>query len=76
MSSNFGLNDVCELMHLGELINEKDRCKTCHGKKVTQESKNIEIVVGPGMRDGEKITLHGEGDQMVRATVEIISLVM
>jgi len=70
MSSNFDLNYVCELMYVGELINEKDRCKTCHGKKVTQESKNIEIIVDPGMRDGQKITLHGQGDQMVRATVD------
>lgn len=48
----------------GEIINEKDRCKTCHGKKVTQESKGIEIQVNPGMKDGQKITLHGQGDQM------------
>lgn len=48
----------------GELINEKDRCKVCRGKKVTQESKGIEILVNPGMKDGQKITLHGQGDQM------------
>ena len=52
-------------MRAGELINEKDRCKTCHGKKVTQESKGVEIHVNPGMKDGQKITLHGQGDQMV-----------
>jgi len=49
------------------MINEKDRCKTCRGKKVTQESKDIEIHVEQGMRDGQKITLHGQGDQMVSA---------
>jgi len=59
-------------MHVGEMINEKDRCKVCHGKKVTQESKNIEIHIDPGMRDGHKITLHGQGDQMV--SVASISL--
>jgi len=52
-------------MDVGELINEKDRCKMCHGKKVTQESKSIEIRVDPGMRDSQKITLHGQGDQLV-----------
>jgi len=52
-------------MLAGELINEKDRCKVCRGKKVTQESKGIEIHVNPGMKDGQKITLHGQGDQMV-----------
>jgi len=55
----------CNAMLAGELINEKDRCKTCKGKKVTQESKSIEIHVNPGMRQGQKITLHGQGDQMV-----------
>ena len=52
-------------MHAGELINEKDRCKSCQGKKVTQESKDVEIHVNPGMKQGQKITLHGQGDQMV-----------
>lgn len=56
---------ILAVMHVGEVINEKDRCKTCHGKKVTQESKDIEIRVDPGMKDGQKITLHGQGDQMV-----------
>jgi len=52
---------------VGEVINEKDRCKKCRGKKVTQESKDIEIRVDPGMKDGQRITLHGQGDQMVSA---------
>jgi len=52
-------------MSSGEVINEKDRCKMCQGKKVTQESKNVEIHVEVGMKDNQKITLHGQGDQMV-----------
>lgn len=42
---------------------EKDRCKTCHGKKVVRERKILEVHVDRGMRDGQKITFHGEGDQ-------------
>jgi len=48
----------------GEIINEKDRCKTCAGKKVVQETKSIEVHVDKGMKDNQKITMHGEGDQL------------
>ena len=51
---------------LGEMINEKDRCKVCQGRKVIKESKILEVHVDKGMRDGQKITFRGEGDQMVR----------
>ncbi|XP_059486110.1 dnaJ homolog subfamily A member 2-like [Neocloeon triangulifer] len=47
----------------GETIAEKDRCQTCRGKKVINESKVIEAHVDKGMRDGQKIYLRGEGDQ-------------
>jgi len=63
-------------MLAGELINEKDRCKMCRGKKVTQESKDIEIHVDPGMKDGQKITLHGQGDQMVSTDYVVTLLVI
>ena len=56
----------------GELINEKDRCKTCKGKKVVQETKTLEVHVDKGMKDEQKITLHGQGDQLVRVTYFII----
>lgn len=48
------------------MINEKDRCKVCQGRKVVKESKILEVHVDKGMRDGQKITFRGEGDQMVR----------
>ena len=49
----------------GEIINEKDRCKECKGKKVTNETKILEVHVDKGMKDGQKITFRGEGDQLV-----------
>jgi len=47
----------------GEIINNKDRCKQCLGKKVVKEKKVIECEIKPGMKDGEKVTFQGEGDQ-------------
>ncbi|XP_022918984.1 dnaJ homolog subfamily A member 2-like [Onthophagus taurus] len=47
----------------GEVINEKDRCPTCHGKKVCNETKILEVHVDKGMTENQKIFFRGEGDQ-------------
>ncbi|XP_006012112.1 dnaJ homolog subfamily A member 4 [Latimeria chalumnae] len=47
----------------GEQINPKDRCKVCNGLKVVKEKKILEVHIDKGMRDGQKITFYGEGDQ-------------
>uniref|UniRef100_A0A7S4IEX5 Uncharacterized protein n=1 Tax=Vannella robusta TaxID=1487602 RepID=A0A7S4IEX5_9EUKA len=47
----------------GEIIDPKDRCKACKGKKTVKESKIIEVEIDRGMREGQKITFSGEGDQ-------------
>ncbi len=50
---------------LGSVIPDRDRCKRCHGKKTVQEKKMLEVHVSPGMKEGQKITFAGEGDQEV-----------
>jgi DnaJ family protein A protein 2 len=47
----------------GEVINEKDKCKTCDGKKVTKEKKIIEVQIDKGAPNGEKYVFHGEADE-------------
>lgn len=47
----------------GEIIREKDRCRQCMGKKVVRERKILEVYITKGMKDGQKITFSGEGDQ-------------
>ncbi|KAL0082887.1 ATPase GET3 [Phycomyces blakesleeanus] len=47
----------------GEIVNERDRCKHCVGKKIISERKILEVHIDKGMRDGQKITFQGEGDQ-------------
>ena len=54
-----------KLFLLGEIINEKDKCKKCNGRKTTQEQKIIEVKISPGMRNMQKIIFYDEGDQEV-----------
>ncbi|EIN07597.1 hypothetical protein PUNSTDRAFT_103633 [Punctularia strigosozonata HHB-11173 SS5] len=47
----------------GEIINHKDKCKVCNGKKVVSEKKIIEVHIDKGMRAGQTVVFHGESDQ-------------
>ena len=49
----------------GESISDKDKCKECRGKKVTNETKILEVHVDKGMKHEQKIPFRGEGDQLV-----------
>lgn len=49
----------------GEIINEKDRCKQCSGKKTIRAKKSHEVPVDKGMHDGQKIPFRGESNQEV-----------
>jgi DnaJ family protein A protein 2 len=53
--------DVCQGQ--GDIIDPKDKCPTCKGKKTTSERKILQVHIDPGMRDGQKIVFSGEGDQ-------------
>jgi len=47
----------------GEVINPKDRCKQCMGKKVVSEKKQLEVHIDKGMKNGSQVTFRGESDQ-------------
>jgi len=47
----------------GEIINSKDRCKACLGKKIVEERKVLEVHIEKGMTNGQEIKFSGEGDQ-------------
>jgi len=47
----------------GEIIKEKDRCVRCKGQKIVSEKKALEVHIDKGMKDGQRITFAGEGDQ-------------
>nr|CAX70970.1 DnaJ (Hsp40) homolog, subfamily A, member 1 [Schistosoma japonicum] len=45
-----------------EIINPKDCCKKCEGRKVVRETKVIEVSIDKGMSDGQTIKFAEEGD--------------
>jgi DnaJ family protein A protein 2 len=47
----------------GEMMNPKDRCKTCNGKKTNSERKVLEVHIDKGMKSGQQIRFNGESDQ-------------
>lgn len=47
----------------GEVIPEKDRCKACNGQKKVRNETVLEVHIDKGMKDGQKITFSGQGDQ-------------
>jgi DnaJ homolog subfamily A member 2 len=47
----------------GEIINAKDRCNNCKGKKVLPEKKLLEVHIDKGMKGGQTIHFSGESDQ-------------
>ncbi|XP_070828862.1 dnaJ homolog subfamily A member 4 [Chaetodon trifascialis] len=55
---------ICaECQGQGEKFNSKDRCKNCNGHKVERKKKILEVNIDKGMKDGQRITFNGEGDQ-------------
>ncbi|KAJ9109542.1 hypothetical protein QFC20_003286 [Naganishia adeliensis] len=47
----------------GEIIDPKNRCKQCNGKKTQQERKVLEVHIDKGMKSGQQIKFPGESDQ-------------
>ena len=66
--------DACD--RKGEIIDPKDRCKECKGKKVVKETKIIEVEIDKGMEEGKRITFSGEGDQAPGVTPGDIVVVL
>lgn len=48
----------------GEVFNPKDKCKKCKGKRTVEEKKQLELYIPPGAKEGDKIVLEGEADQI------------
>jgi len=54
---------VCPDCHgSGEKMSSRDKCPECEGRKIVKEKKQIEVVVEPGSKEGQKIVFSGEAD--------------
>lgn len=57
----FSLQQTCpQCRGTGQII--KDPCGTCRGEGKTQETKTLSVKVPPGVDDGDRIRLSGEGE--------------
>ena len=54
--------NICE--GTGSVYNPKDKCKKCKGKKLTEEKKQLEVYIPRGGKEGDKVRLEGEADQV------------
>jgi len=48
----------------GENIPAKDRCKTCNGDKVVEDSKIIKVEIDKGSKEGKRVVFRGESDEL------------
>lgn len=48
----------------GKAIDERDKCKSCRGKKVMKDRKVLEVHIDKGMKNGHKIKFQGEADEV------------
>lgn len=54
--------NVCD--GTGQVYNPKDKCKKCKGKRTTEETKQLELYIPRGAKEGDRIVLEGEADQI------------
>lgn len=47
----------------GKIMDERDKCKECNGKKVFKDRKVLEAIIEKGMKNGQKIRFAGEADE-------------
>ena len=47
---------------IGQIIDKKDQCPKCSGKKTTMEKKILEVFIEKGTENGERIVYEGEGE--------------
>jgi len=47
----------------GKIIDENFLCKVCNGKQIKEEATTLDIYIGKGMKEGQKIVFDGEADE-------------
>ena len=62
--------NVCE--GKGKMIEEKNKCETCHAKCYVVKEKTIMIPLKSGLNDGNKVNLPGKGHQLKNIRTDLI----
>eukprot|EP00475_Leptophrys_vorax_P041715 TRINITY_DN78769_c0_g1_i1.p1 TRINITY_DN78769_c0_g1~~TRINITY_DN78769_c0_g1_i1.p1 ORF type:complete len:499 (+),score=116.32 TRINITY_DN78769_c0_g1_i1:30-1526(+) len=58
------VNDECPDCHgAGVIISVTSKCKACTGSGLAEESVDLMVPIEPGMKDGERLSFRGMGDQ-------------
>lgn len=47
-----------------KIIDERDKCRSCKGKKTYKDRKVLEVNIEKGMKNGQKIRFAGEADEL------------
>lgn len=47
----------------GEIVDEKNKCKFCDGKKVVKDKKIIDVEIDKGAPNNQQYVFHGEADE-------------
>jgi DnaJ family protein A protein 2 len=48
----------------GEVIPEGKKCQQCHGHKLVEEKKIINVAVDPGTKEGKRLVFRGESNEL------------
>lgn len=60
-TNNYSKQEICRHCRgTGQTVAEN--CGTCHGKGIKEATKEITVMIPPGIGDGAKLRLKGEGD--------------
>lgn len=47
----------------GEVLADKDKCRSCSGEKIVDETKILTVDIMPGVKPNQEFVFKGEGDQ-------------
>lgn len=60
----------------GKVYKKSEKCKTCKGDKLQEQTKILEFVISPGSKFGDEVVLKGESDESPgKTTGDVILLI-
>ena len=67
---------MCEVCNgSSTVIEDKDQCESCHGKKVQEEKKKIDVDVPPGVHNNTQIMFSQQGHEVNTMKGDVVVIV-